>query len=464
MSGATVVVGAPGEASSTTGVDSVPNYSADISGAAYVFDLNATAPPPEIAIEQAGTVIASGGLKVFGLTAVSSTSDLTFIIKNIGIGDLTLTGTPKVAVTGSSNFTVIAQPSSPITGPSGSATFIVRFAPTSTGTKTAAIQIANNDADENPYDINLTGVTTAPAITIQPVGSSIHDGETAGLSVSGRVGVAFNASISAAGTVSFYDASALPFGISLNAQTGVISGIPVEPGTHVIQVWGVNAQGTGEFRAVTFVISSAVGTPAFSGDTVLRAIEGQAFSHLITTAPAATAFAADGLPSGWSFNPLSGLLQATPLLGNHDLEIEAWNAVGSSGKQSFQVRVFADAKELWLDEKSGDQAGDPAVAGWDVDPDFDGLSNLLEFAFGLNPNSGASVQFPPAQRVAGNFVISFTEPAGITGITYGAEWSPDLTPASWLPVLDTGTGTTHTFSIPTVGSLRKFMRLKVTSP
>jgi hypothetical protein len=61
-------------------------------------------------------------------------------------------------------------------------------------------------------------------------------------------------------------------------------------------------------------------------------------------------------------------------------------------------------------------------------------------------------------------VISFTEPAGITGITYGAEWSPDLTPASWLPVLDTGTGTTHTFSIPTVGSLRKFMRLKVTSP
>ena len=49
----------------------------------------------------------------------------------------------------------------------------VRFAPTSTGLKNAAIHIANNDADENPYDINLsgTGVNSAPTVVANPARS-----------------------------------------------------------------------------------------------------------------------------------------------------------------------------------------------------------------------------------------------------------------------------------------------------
>src|SRR5262249_45302121 len=42
-------------------------------------------------------------------------------------------------------------------------TFTVRFAPTSIGTKTGVLHIANNDADENPFNISLTGI--CPLVT-----------------------------------------------------------------------------------------------------------------------------------------------------------------------------------------------------------------------------------------------------------------------------------------------------------
>src|SRR5690606_24882973 len=46
-------------------------------------------------------------------------------------------------------------------------TFTVTFQPTSTGSKTASISVVSNDADENPYVINLTGNGIAPEIHLQ---------------------------------------------------------------------------------------------------------------------------------------------------------------------------------------------------------------------------------------------------------------------------------------------------------
>ena len=96
--------------------------------------------------------------------------------------------------------------------------------------------------------------------------------------------------------------------------------------------------------------------------------------------------------------------------------------------------------------------------------DKDGLKNLLEFAFNLNPNSGGSVQLPQGQRVGGNFVVSFAEPPGMNGITYGADWSTTLAPGSWVPVPDTGSGNVHTFSVPIGSNPKMFMRHSVTTP
>ncbi|MCX6865187.1 MAG: hypothetical protein NTV46_03020, partial [Verrucomicrobia bacterium] len=66
------------------------------------------------------------------------------------------------------------------------------------------------------------------------------------------------------------------------------------------------------------------------------------------------------------------------------------------------------------------------------------------------------------QRIGDNLVMRFTQPAGVTGITYGAEWSKTLLPDSWTDIPDTGSGTEHIFSVPAATAPRLFMRLKVT--
>ena len=111
---------------------------------------------PEIAVQQPLNInLADGGTRIFGAPVGTNTS-LTFTIKNINVANLTGLG---ITIDGSDAalFTVTASPTAPVSGPFGSTTFTVRFAPTTTGDKTAALHIANNDPDENPFDINLSG-------------------------------------------------------------------------------------------------------------------------------------------------------------------------------------------------------------------------------------------------------------------------------------------------------------------
>ncbi|HMG15878.1 MAG TPA: choice-of-anchor D domain-containing protein, partial [Saprospiraceae bacterium] len=113
---------------------------------------------PELQLEYPiNTNIACGGTVAFGNINVNQSSSLTFRIRNSGTGNLNLTTLPLVL--GGSNaamFTITTQPTSPISAGSFS-DVVVQFLPTSTGAKTANISIANNDSDENPCSVNLTG-------------------------------------------------------------------------------------------------------------------------------------------------------------------------------------------------------------------------------------------------------------------------------------------------------------------
>ena len=93
----------------------------------------------------------------------------------------------------------------------------------------------------------------------------------------------------------------------------------------------------------------------------------------------------------------------------------------------------------------------------------DGLVNLPEFGFGLNPKQNSAGLAPQGEISGDNFTIAFTQPAGLSGITYGAEISATLLAGSWNPVADTGSGNQHTFSVPG-NATKSFVRLKVTSP
>ena len=89
-------------------------------------------------------------------------------------------------------------------------------------------------------------------------------------------------------------------------------------------------------------------------------------------------------------------------------------------------------------------------------------SALIGRAFEVDATGGGAL--PQGRLVGNSFVISFKEPAGVSGFTYGAEWSETLEPGSWTEVADTGISPQHTFSLPIDARTKQYMRLKVTIP
>ena len=114
---------------------------------------------PEINLKHGATSIADGGSYDFGSHEIGTDTDVTFIIENTGTANLTLTTPISLGGADANQLSIQQQPTSPVSA-SGNTTFIVRFTPTSAGSKTASLSISNNDADENPYNLALTAVGT----------------------------------------------------------------------------------------------------------------------------------------------------------------------------------------------------------------------------------------------------------------------------------------------------------------
>ncbi|MFN7560135.1 MAG: choice-of-anchor tandem repeat GloVer-containing protein [Prosthecobacter sp.] len=112
-------------------------------------------PEPEIGIEApSATAIEDGDIYALGSAVVGSRNDLTFTIRNTGTAALTGLA---VTVDGAdaASFSILSAPASSV-APADSTTFVLRFLPTTGGTKSAALHVANNDTDEAPYDIPLS--------------------------------------------------------------------------------------------------------------------------------------------------------------------------------------------------------------------------------------------------------------------------------------------------------------------
>lgn len=122
-------------------------------------------PKPEIAVEQpAGTDMADGTSRDFGIVYTGASKTLSFTIKNRDEGALTgLTATLDGA--NSSDFEIITSPTAPV-GMGGSTSMEVRFSPTAAGARTAVLHIASNDEDESSFDITLTGTGTTGLLAL----------------------------------------------------------------------------------------------------------------------------------------------------------------------------------------------------------------------------------------------------------------------------------------------------------
>lgn len=144
----------------------------NVQAAATRVDITTTA-SPEMNIQGNGQNISDGDATPtssddtdFGSHMVGGSNLVrTFTIQNTGAGSLDLTGSPNVAISGSSDFSVTSQPGSDPVSAAGSTTFQVTLDPTTVGTQTASISIANDDADENPYNFDISATVVNSATT-----------------------------------------------------------------------------------------------------------------------------------------------------------------------------------------------------------------------------------------------------------------------------------------------------------
>jgi hypothetical protein len=79
-----------------------------------------------------------------------------FTISNSGAGALVLSGSPAVALSQGTQFSVTTQPASPVAS-NLTVTFDIAFAPSAAGSFTDTVHIANNDTDETPYTFVISG-------------------------------------------------------------------------------------------------------------------------------------------------------------------------------------------------------------------------------------------------------------------------------------------------------------------
>lgn len=151
----------PGGAGARTGIIKVASNDADENP----FEINVTGGTPlgpEIAVEQPVATKLSAGLSSIGYGSVATNASMikAFTIRNLGNVPLLLD--PMVVGTDPTSFS-ISTPAAASVAAGGSTTLAVKFAPTSVGAKTAILQIGNNDGNEAPFEIELTGDGTGSA-------------------------------------------------------------------------------------------------------------------------------------------------------------------------------------------------------------------------------------------------------------------------------------------------------------
>ncbi len=131
---------------------------------------------PGIRVDLADTTPMVDGTSIVDFTTSQGIAK-TFVITNEGIADL-----KNLVVTGDgvdiSSFK-FTQPGATLLTTGSSTTFTVTFLPLFSGIRNAAIHIASNDPDNNPFDISLVGDALLPDIGVEyPVNTDLTSGSS----------------------------------------------------------------------------------------------------------------------------------------------------------------------------------------------------------------------------------------------------------------------------------------------
>ena len=166
------------------------------------------------------------------------------------------------------------------------------------------------------------------------------------------VGTAFSQTLAATGNPNNWriSAGALPAGLSINQNTGAITGTPTTAGTSNFTVEARNAAGNTTTQAFTMTVNAAalnITTTTINNGTV-----GTAFSQTLaaTGSPNNWSVSAGALPAGLSINQNTGAITGTPTTaGTFNFTVRAQNAAEAYTTRAFTMRINAEGQAVPID-------------------------------------------------------------------------------------------------------------------
>jgi uncharacterized protein YhjY with autotransporter beta-barrel domain len=243
----------------------------------------------------------------------------------------------------------------------------------------------------------------------------------------GTVGTPYDQGVTASGGSGAYNyfvsSGALPAGLTLNPNTGTITGVPTTGGPASFTIEAVDPS-TGNFATQAYNVNMGTNSLTLSPSTLPNGTHGVAYNQTVTasggTGPYTYTVSAGTLPAGLTLNPSTGAITGTPTgSGASGFTIEATDSQGDTGSRAYSVNIGTNSLTI---NPSSLPAGTKGVAynqtvtatGGSGPYTYSIASGALPAGLTLNAATGAITGTPTGSGVA-NFTVKAVDSNGDTG-------------------------------------------------
>jgi gliding motility-associated-like protein len=272
---------------------------------------------------------------------------------------------------------------------------------------------AINSGGEASFTLSLTVNDIAPASLSYPSPNQL----------SRNVAMAPLSPITTGGQITQYSVigTALPVGLTLNAQTGVISGAPT--GVFDLTTFTIRGQNPSGLVDATLEIASNDSPPVIAYTSPTRVTKGQAMTSLTpvnTGGPSASFTISPELPTGLSFNETNGVISGTPTVLS-PAQVYRVVAYNFSGEGEFALNFGVNDVPPSALSYAGATTFTKGTAIANLSPTASGgpitqysIAPNLPQGLALDPATGIISGTPTALMAATSFTITATNSGGST--------------------------------------------------
>jgi hypothetical protein len=226
-------------------------------------------------------------------------------------------------------------------------------------------------------------------------------------------------------TWSIASGGSLPNGLSLNPNTGVISGVSTGVGLYEFTVQVTDGIGAIKTKPLSIRINSILDITTAAGVLPTEATSGAPYSFSFVASGGSEIYTwsvvpgGGGLPSGLSLNPFTGQVTGTPTTpGNFPFTVQVQDTNGNAAIKSFTINVAeplvisTTALPSWTKDATG-YSVPIQVQGGRISYTWTISSGSLPAGLNLSPTTGI-ISGTPSVAINSSFTVKVTDANGAT--------------------------------------------------